>query len=62
MYKQALAFKTKTRITFDFTFEVEGEWRKSYDRLAQIICSARWGTSIDIFGRINENHRMFSIL
>ena len=32
--------KAKTRITFDFTFEVDGERRKSYDKLVQIICSS----------------------
>jgi hypothetical protein len=48
--------KTKTRITFDFTLEVDGERRKSYDKLARIICSSRWGSGIDIFGFINESH------
>jgi predicted N-acetyltransferase YhbS/uncharacterized protein YdhG (YjbR/CyaY superfamily) len=50
--------KTKTRITFDFTFEIEGERRKSYEKLAQIICSNRWGTGIDIFGFLNENESL----
>jgi hypothetical protein len=39
---------TKTRITFDFSFDVKGERRKSYDKLAQIICAARWGSGIMI--------------
>jgi hypothetical protein len=47
---------TKTRITFDF--EIEGERRKSYEKLVQIICSARWGSGIDIFGFMNEAHSL----
>ena len=50
--------KTKTRITLDFTFEVKGERRKSYEKLAQIICSSHWGSGIDIFGIINKNLRL----
>jgi hypothetical protein len=49
--------KTKTRITFDFTFENKGERRKSYDKLAQIICASRWGSGIDILGIMDERHR-----
>jgi hypothetical protein len=48
---------TKTRVTFDFTFEVEGERRKSYDKLVQIICPAHWASGIDIFGFMNDKHR-----
>ena len=47
--------KSKTRITFDF----DSEQRKSYEKLAQIVCSSHWGSGIDIFGLINENHRQF---
>ena len=50
--------KTKTRITFDFTFEVDGERRKSYEKMAQIICASRWGTGIDIFGFLNKDHAL----
>ena len=32
--------KDKTRIVFDFEFEIEGKRRKSYENLAQIICSS----------------------
>jgi hypothetical protein len=46
--------KTKTRISFDF----DGERRGSYDRLVQIICPARWGSGIDIFGFMNESHSL----
>jgi len=48
----------RNRITFDFTFEIEGERRKSYEKLAQIICTSRWGTGIDIFGIINPKHSL----
>jgi hypothetical protein len=48
----------KTRITFNFELDIEGERRKSYEKLVQIICPARWGTGIDIFGFMNENHRL----
>jgi predicted N-acetyltransferase YhbS/uncharacterized protein YdhG (YjbR/CyaY superfamily) len=50
--------KTKTRVTFDFSFDIDGERRKSYDKLAQIICSSRWGSGIDIFGILNESHSL----
>jgi predicted N-acetyltransferase YhbS/uncharacterized protein YdhG (YjbR/CyaY superfamily) len=53
-----IAPKTKTRITFDFTFNIEGERRKSYENLAQIICASHWGTGIDIFGFLNENESL----
>ena len=33
--------KNKTRIMFDSTFEIDGERRKSYEKLVQIICPAR---------------------
>jgi predicted N-acetyltransferase YhbS/uncharacterized protein YdhG (YjbR/CyaY superfamily) len=46
--------KTKTRIAFDF----DGERRGSYDRLKQIVCPARWGSGIDIFGFLNESHSL----
>jgi predicted N-acetyltransferase YhbS/uncharacterized protein YdhG (YjbR/CyaY superfamily) len=46
--------KTKTRIAFDF----DGERRESYDRLVQIICPARWGSGIDIFGFMNDSHSL----
>ena len=49
----------KTRITFDFTFEIDGERRKCYEKLAQIVCSSHWGSGIDIFGFINQDHRLF---
>ena len=51
-----MTYSTITRITFDFTFEAESERRKSYEKLAQIICPSRWGSGIDIFGLINEKH------
>jgi len=50
--------KAKTRITFDFTFENDGERRKSYEKLEQIICSSHWGSGIDIFGILNDDHRL----
>ena len=53
-----MTYKTKTRVTFDFTFEFKGERRKSYEKLAQIICASHWGSGIDIFGFINEDHRL----
>jgi predicted N-acetyltransferase YhbS/uncharacterized protein YdhG (YjbR/CyaY superfamily) len=53
-----IAPKTKTRIAFDFTFDIEGERRKSYEKMAQIICASRWGTGIDIFGFLNENESL----
>jgi hypothetical protein len=49
MNKPTAAPAIKTRITFDFTFEIEGERRKSYEKMAQIICASHWGTGIDIF-------------
>jgi hypothetical protein len=55
-----IALKTKTRITFDLDSEVGGERRKAYEKMARIICAARWGTGIDIFGFINENERLLS--
>ena len=58
MDKLSALQKVKTRITFDFTFEVKGERSKSYEKLAQIICAARWGTGIDIFGFLNDEHRL----
>ena len=45
---------TKTRITFDF----EKERRETYEKLTQIICSSHWGSGIDIFGFLNETHRV----
>ena len=56
--KPTAAPVTKTRITFDFTFEVEGERRKYYEKTAQIICASHRGTGIDIFGFLNENERL----
>ena len=50
--------KTKIRITFEY----ENDRRNTYEKIKQIICAARWGTGIDIFGFLNDNHRMFSIL
>jgi len=58
MDKPSTLLKNKTRITFDFTFEVDGERRKSYEKLAQIICAARWGTGIDIFGFLDKDHAL----
>ena len=52
-----MTYKTKTRITFDFTFEIEGERRNSYEKLVEIICSSHWGSGIDIFGSLNDKHR-----
>lgn len=45
----------RTRITFDF----DGEWRESYDKLVQIICPARWGSGIDATGYLNKEHSRF---
>ncbi|GHV15660.1 hypothetical protein FACS1894219_12630 [Clostridia bacterium] len=50
--------KTKTRVAFDFSFDIDGERRKSYDKLVQLICPARWGSGIDIFGFMNESHSL----
>ena len=47
----------RTRITFDFDI-IGDERRKSYDRLVQIICASRWGSGIDIFGFLNDKHRL----
>jgi hypothetical protein len=58
MDKPTAAPVTKTRITFDFTFEIEGARHKSYEKMAQIICASRPGTGIDIFGFLNENERL----
>jgi hypothetical protein len=58
MGKPSTSLKNKTRITFDFTFEFEGERRKSYEKLAQIICSSHWGSGIDIFGFLNKDHAL----
>jgi len=44
----------KTRITFDF----DNERRKSYEQLAQIICSSHWGSGIDIFGFVDKRHSL----
>jgi hypothetical protein len=53
---------TKTRITFDFDI-LGGERRNSYEKLARIICAARWGTGIDIFGILNKTHgRLFDFI
>jgi len=46
----------RTRITFDFDI-LGDERRNSYEKLVQIVCASRWGSGIDIFGIINENHR-----
>jgi len=53
-----IAPKTKTRITFNFNFDVESEWRTSYDKLTRIICSVHWGSGLDILGIVNNNHRL----
>jgi hypothetical protein len=45
----------KTRITFDF----DSEWHKAYDKLARIICPARWGSGIDASGFLNKEHSRF---
>lgn len=44
----------RTRITFDF----EGAYQESYEKLVQIICSSHWGSSIDILGSWNQDHRL----
>ena len=44
----------KNRITFDF----DNERRDSYEKLVQIICSSHWGSGIDIFGFMNEEHNL----
>ncbi|GHU59128.1 hypothetical protein FACS1894133_5220 [Clostridia bacterium] len=49
--------KTKTRLTFPFGHEA-AERRASYERLAQIICAAHWGSGIDIFGFLDDRHRL----
>jgi len=36
MGKPTMTPKNKTRLTFDFTFEVEGERRKSYEKLFRL--------------------------
>jgi predicted N-acetyltransferase YhbS/uncharacterized protein YdhG (YjbR/CyaY superfamily) len=54
-----MTLKAKTRITFDYD-DIDGsERRKTYEKLAQIICAARWGSGIDVFGFLNDNHRLF---
>jgi hypothetical protein len=50
--------RDKTRIIFNFEFEIEGERRKSYEKLAQIICSSHWSSGFDILGILNESHRL----
>ncbi|GHU87376.1 hypothetical protein FACS1894202_01550 [Clostridia bacterium] len=47
--------KTKTRLSFPFGHEA-AERRESYERLAQVICSAHWGSGIDIFGFMDDRH------
>ena len=51
--------KNKTRIAFDFSYEIDGERRKSYEKLAQIVCSSHWSSGIDIFGIINKDQSLF---
>ena len=58
MDESAITLKTKTRITFNFDL-FDGERRKSYEKLAQIICSSHWGSGIDIFGFFDERHSLF---
>ena len=53
-----MILKNKTRIVLDFTFEVDGERRNSYEKLVQIICSSHWGSCIDIFGIMNQDHSL----
>ena len=42
----------RTRITFDF----DGEWRESIERLEQIICSSYWASGINII--TNDGHKL----
>jgi hypothetical protein len=42
----------RTRITFDF----EGEYRRSFEKLTQIICSSHWSSGIDMSGYLNRDH------
>ena len=50
-----MEYINKKRIAFDFDF-FKGTRRESYDKLVQIVCSAHWGSGIDIFGRLNQDH------
>jgi predicted N-acetyltransferase YhbS/uncharacterized protein YdhG (YjbR/CyaY superfamily) len=49
-----MKYKTKSRFTFDY----ESDRRSTYEKIAQIICSSYWGSGIDIFGFLNDDHRL----
>jgi predicted N-acetyltransferase YhbS/uncharacterized protein YdhG (YjbR/CyaY superfamily) len=49
----------RTRITLDY----DTAPRETYEKIKQIICPARWGTGIDVFGFLNDNERrLFDLL
>lgn len=48
--------KAKMRITFENTSNDADKWRKTYDKLVQIICSSHWGSGIDVLGYLNQDH------